>query len=178
MYVSNFKTAFLPSPHLARLVTHSVSRMWPYWIPWCNATTHMVFLVLSNLVHHWRNNFAVELLCTLAMVICSAFLNIHSIDCYSDQQTLRNPRQTVTVFTFLPSTFLRRQGRRENTTLTPQPGKSGYETTTSHEVRIISVDLCHLVLHFLLSNNPESFPRLFNIQYRLLSKMHNKCSLE
>lgn len=114
---------------------------------------------------HRRNNFAVELMCTLAMVICSAFLNIHSIDCYSDQQTLRNPRRTVTVFTFLPSTFLRGQGRGENTALTPQPGKSGHETTTSHEVRIISVHLCHLVLRFLLSNNPESFPRMFNIQY-------------
>lgn len=131
--------------HLARVVTCSVSRAWHYYIPWCNAPTYMVSSMLSNLVHHWKTNFAVELMCTLAMVICSAFLNIHSIDWYSDQQTLRNPRQMVTLFTFFPSTSLKGKGRGENTSQTPQLAKSGYETT-SHEARITSAHLRHLGL--------------------------------
>lgn len=100
------------------------------------------------------------------------------LNCYSVQWTLRNPRQMATVFTFLRSTFMRRKGRGKNTTQTPQLGKSGYETTTSLEVRIMSAHLQHLVLHFLLLNNSKSFPHMFNILYWLLSQTHNKCSLE
>lgn len=53
-----------------------------------------------------KRHCAVELMCKPAMAICSLFLNIHSKDCYSAKQTLRNPRQMVTVFTFFTSTFL------------------------------------------------------------------------
>lgn len=69
--------------------------------------------------------------------------------------------KVVKVFTFLQSALLRGHSTGENTRQETQLVNLGYETAPSHEVTILPAHLSHLVLHYILSNNPESFPHMF-----------------